>query len=395
MQYDFTTVLNRFGTGSTKWEEMKKYGITDSSIVPLSNAEMEFDNAPEIKQGLIDYIGKAVLSYFDPQPDYFETVKTWFERRYNFCFDVSAVVPNPSIHAALCTAIMAYSNEGDGILVMQPTWPGFLGSVRNTGRKIIDHELVEQDCVYSIDFERLEAQLSAPECKMILLCSPHNPVGRCWTKDELTTIGELCVKHDVIIVSDEIHADLTMPGYRHYPIATLSPEIAARTVTFTGASKAFNLAGLDTSNVIITDEALRTKFRQARRKEGFSDPNMIGLKALELAYTKGESWLRECVDVIAENARYVTEFLREEIPQVRCTRLEATYLMWLDFRQLGLDEKELEKGLMEDAHLFMDDGYYFGVGGSRFVRMNIACPKAVLVTAMGRMRDWVRSLPKE
>lgn len=392
MKYDFTTIFDRYNTGSTKWDEMLKYGVTRRDIVPLSNAEMEFANAPEIKEGLLEFVRNTALSYYDPQPPYFKAVREWFEKRHDFVFSEDCIVPNCSIHAALCTAISAYTQPGDGIVVMQPTWPGFLGAVRNSGRVLIDNLLVEKDCVYSIDFGLLEKQLSEEKTKMLMLCSPHNPVGRSWTYGELKTIGDLCVKYGAVIVSDEIHADLTMPGHKHIPIATLSPEIAARTVTFTGASKAFNLAGLDSSNVIITDEEMRKLYRKARRSEGLSDPNMIGLKACELAYTKGEQWLDECVEAINSNAHFVKSYLEKYIPKVRCTDLEATYLMWLDFRALGMDCHVLEKELMEKANLFMDDGFYFGAGGECFVRMNIACPEAVLAFALERLKNWVNSL---
>lgn len=392
MKYDFETVLNRSNTGSTKWEEMKKYGLGDCGIVPLSNAEMEFRNAPEITEGLREYISNTVLSYFDPQETYFDAVINWFARRYDFRFERKCVIPNPSLHCALCTALYAYSQPGDSIVVMQPTWPGFLGAVKRSGRTIVTNRLLENDDVYSIDFELLEEQLSDPSAKMMLLCSPHNPVGRVWTREELERIGSLCVKHGIVIVSDEIHADLTMPGFRHYPIATISPEIAARTVTFTGASKAFNLAGLDTSNVIITDDDMRTKYMNMRRNEGISNPNMLGLKACELAYTKGEKWLEECIGVIAQNADTVSEYLRDRLPSIKCTRLEGTYLMWLDFRSLGMDYTELEEALMRKAHLFMDDGYYFGEGGKGFVRMNISCPRSVIIQSLDRLEKWVSSL---
>ena len=390
--YDFTTILNRFGTGSRKWDEMRDYGITDNSIIPMSTAEMEFDNAPEIKAGLAEYARSAVLSYFDPQPDYFETVRMWQEKRHGFKMPVEAVIPNNSLHAALATSIMAYTAEGEGVLVMVPVWPSFFAMPTRLGRRVIFHDLVEKDCIYSIDFDRLDRDLATPGCKMMLLCSPHNPVGRSWTREELETIVSLCAKHGVTIVSDEIHADLTLPGYRHIPIASVSEEAASRTVTFTSASKAFNLAGLDTASVFIINPELRRRYFEARRKEGLSSPNMLGLKACELAYKKGAPWLDECVATLAENAAYVTNFIKTIKPEIRCSPLQATYLMWLDFRSLGLGNKELEEGLVKGARIFVDCGYHFGNGGEGFVRMNIACPLQAIAEALDRVKVWVETI---
>lgn len=392
MDYDFSTILNRSNTGSAKWDEMVKYNIMDPQIIPLSSAEMEFRNAPEIIDGLRQYLGSAILSYYDPLPSYFEAVRNWFGRRHKFAFDNDCIIPNVNLHSAVCTAVCAYSDQNDGIIVFQPCWPGFQGAVKATERTLLSCELTESEGKYTIDFERFELLTENPRAKALLLCSPHNPVGRVWKYEELKKIAEICEKNHIVVVSDEIHADLTLPGYHHIPIATISEASALNTVTFTGASKAFNLAGLDTSNIIIQNKTLREKFIRAKRSFGLGFPNMLGLKACELAYTRGEPWLNECIKVIADNADYVTKFLRDRIPVLSCTVLEGSYLMWLDFRKLEMDCKILEEALMHDAKLFMDDGYYFGDGGEGFIRMNIACPHAVLHSALHRLESWVNSL---
>lgn len=395
MAYDFTTVLNRFGTGSGKWEEMKAYGIADASVTPMSTAEMEFDNAPEIKRGLADYALGAVLSYYDPQPAYFEAVANWLRDRQGFLVDREAIIPNNSLHAALATAVMAFSGPDDAVLVPHPVWPCFISTVRRLGRREIVHELVEKDLLYAFDFDQLDRDLADPACKLMLLCSPHNPVGRSWTRRELETIAALCARHGVTIVSDEIHADLTLPGFTHVPIATVSPDTAARTVTFTSASKAFNLAGLDSANVIIPNAGLRARYLEARRREGLSSPNMLGLKACELAYTKGATWLDQCRATIAGNAKFIAKFLAENTPGIKCSPLEATYLLWVDFRSLGLDGPALERELVDKARIFAGGGHHFGHGGEGFVRINIACPLSTVEDAFGRIAGWVRALRQQ
>lgn len=397
VHYDFETMLNRWGTGSTKWEEMAQYGITpDQGIIPMSNAEMEFYNPPEVIEGLKEFLDKTVLAYFRPMDSYYDAIIDWMKIRFDWQIEKEWICPFPGVHGALASILRAMTEKGDGVIVMEPTWPGFFHVLEQNGRVCVNSPLLcdEASFTYHIDFKDLEIKASDPNNKMIFFCSPHNPVGRVWNREELQRVAEICIANNVIIVSDELHADLIMPGYRHTVLASLSQEIQRHTITCTAPSKTFNLAGLCTSNIIISDPLLRDRFNQRKSADGIIRPAMLGMKACELAYSHGGKWLDACIQVLDENRRYVTEFLTEKLPCIRATPLEGSYLMWMDLRPLGLPYRELEKQLMAKAKVFFDDGYYFGKAGEGFVRVNIACPKAAVVDAMERLYKWVSTLEK-
>ena len=388
MKYDFTTILNRYNTGSTKWEEMKEFGIDDPSIVPMSNAEMEFANAPEITEGLRDFLKTAVLSYYNPTPSFFSAISGWFERKYGVSVPQEHILACHNIHITSSIAVETFTEPGDGVLMLMPTWPGFFKAINRQGRHIVPSELVNTDGYYTIDYEDFEKKAADPHNRMMFLCSPHNPVGRVWKREELKRLADICLKHEVIVVSDEIHCDLVRPGYQHIPMIDISPESAQNTVLFFGCSKVFNLAGLDTSAVVIPNEKLREQFKKVRDDRGMVRPNMLGVKAMELALNQGEKWLAEVNSVIDANAAFVEQFVAEQMPKIRCTHLEGTYLMWLDLRKLEGDREKMELSLMNDARLFIDDGHYFGEGGPGFERVNIAVPFQVLEDAMHRLKAW-------
>ncbi len=393
MKYDFETMLNRFDTGSTKWEEMRKYGITpEMGIIPMSNAEMEFFNPPEVIEGLRDYLSGAVLAYFQPTQNYFNAVTGWMRERHNWEVERQWVVPYPGIHGALCSVLGAYTKPGDGVIMMPPTWPGFFHVLEAYGCTRVDNPLIHRDGTYFIDFADLEAKAKDPKNNLLFFCSPQNPAGRVWSREELLRVAEICLANDVLIISDEVHSDLIMPGYTHIPMAALSREISMRTITCTAPSKTFNLAGMYASNIIIENEELRAAFNKVRSKYGVFRPNMLGMKACELAYAKGGPWLDACIEKIDENRRLVERFVAEKLPMFRVTRMEATYLMWIDMRALGLPAEELERALMEDAKVFFDDGYYFGEEGRGFQRVNIACPAEAVQVALDRLYAWVQTL---
>ncbi len=393
MKYDFETMLNRYDIGSTKWEEMRKYGITpDMRIMPMSNAEMEFYNPPEVMEGLREYLRNAVLAYFTPTDNYYDTVIAWMRARHNWNIKKEWIVPYPGIHGALCTALGAYTQPGDGIIMMPPTWPGFFHVLEEYGCQRVDNPLIHKEDTYYIDFDDLEAKAREPENKLLFFCSPQNPAGRVWTREELLRVADICLRNDVRIISDEVHSDLIMPGHVHVPLAALSPEISAHTITCTAPSKTFNLAGMYASNIIIENEELRAAFNKIRAKHGVFRPNMLGMKACELAYAKGGAWLDACIDKIDENRRLVEAFVAKKLPMLKVTKMEGTYLMWIDMRGLGLSAEELERALMEDAHVFFDDGYYFGDEGRGFQRVNVACPTEAVLTALERLYAWIQTL---
>lgn len=390
-EYDFTTVIDRRGIGSLKWDEMAEYGVTGDGIVPLSNAEMEFYNCPEITEGLQQYLDHIVMSYFRPLPSYYEAVCSWFERRHAFKFAPECIVPNNSLHMAVETAITAFTKPGDGVMMFTPVWPGFFFG-NGSDRHEVHLPLIPKDNTYFIDFDAFEKAAQDPENTLLLFCSPHNPAGRVWRRDELERVADICARNNVLIISDEIHCDIVRPGFTHIPMASVNETAANITVMLSGCSKCFNIAGLDTSNIIILNGELRKRFQRRRGEQGMTRPNMLGLKATELGLTKGEEWLDQCNAVIDGNFKLVKNFLRERLPMITCTELEATYLMWLDMRALGIEAEELGKRLMAEAKLFLDDGFYFGEGYEGFQRVNIAVPEKVILAAMERLEAFVKSL---
>lgn len=396
MLYDFSTILNRFDIGSTKWEEMRKYGITpEMHIIPMSNAEMEFYNAPEIVEGIKEYVDKTVMAYFTPTQSYFDAVIGWMKRRHQWPVKREWIVPYPGIHGALCMMLQAYVKPSEGVIVMPPTWPGFFHAINENLCKRVDSPLIHRGNTYYIDFEDLEQKAKDPNNTILFFCSPQNPVGRVWTRTELERVGRICMENDVLIVSDELHSDFIMPGYKHIPFATVSSEFSTKLITCTAPSKTFNLAGLIASNVIIENETLREAFQKQKSRCGIFRPDMLAMKACELAYTKGDAWLDACVAKIAENAELVTSYIEKYMPMLKVTRLEGSYLMWVDMRELGLNNDQLESALMKDACVFFDDGYYFGEEGNGFERVNIACPTECVQQALDNLRRWIDGLKQE
>lgn len=395
MRYDFDTVIKRYNCGSEKWEDLKKFGVTpEMDVMPMGNAEMEFPNAPEIIKGLKEYLSKTVLAYYeyDLDHEYLETVSWWMKHRHDWDVSVESIVPCPGLHCGTPLAAQAFSKPGEGIIVMEPTWPGFFGSIRMPGMYRITSPLFEENGRWYIDFDNLEEKASDPRNTMLMFCSPQNPVSRVWSKEELEKVAEICLKHNVTILSDELHSDLTMPGFKHYSFASIDPEVAQHSIICTAPSKSFNLAGLSTSNVIIPNSSMRETYKNAMKANYIQGPNMLGIKACQFAYRRAEKWLDACVAKIESNAKFVNDYLKNNLPMISAAPFEATYLMWLDFRKLNVPHKKLEQDLTK-AKVFFDAGYYFGkVGCEGYERVNIACPTQALKEALDRVAEYVNSL---
>jgi cystathionine beta-lyase len=392
-RYDFETILNRFNIGSAKWEDMRRYGVTENSgIVPMSNAEMEFPIPPEVEEGLCQFIHNGSLSYFRPVQSYYDAVVDWMKRRHDWDIQQDWIIPFPGISGALSLVLEVLTEPGDGIIVMPPTWPGFFHIINSISRTRVDNPLIKTSDSYEIDFDDLERKAKDPETKVLFFCSPHNPVGRVWTRDELERVGDICLENGVVIVSDEIHCDLIMPGYRHIPFAAVSPQLADSVITCGAPSKTFNLAGLFTSHIIAADEGLRQKVQERKSRIGILRPNLLGMKACELAYNFAGGWLDQCLAKVLENSEYVKAYLSSDLPMLKIDRLEGSYLMWMDLNGLGLGHEELDQGLMRDAHVFFDGGHFFGEEGRGYQRVNVACPTKAVEATMGRLGQWVKTL---
>ncbi len=391
--YDFTTVLSRKGKGSSKWNMMYADAPElEEGIVPLSVADMEFRNAPEIIHGLQEFLQDAVLGYTMPTKEYMDAVIGWMKRRHGFQVDESWIVNTSGVVPALFTAVRAYTNPGDGVIVCPPVYYPFYSSVEAQGRVVVRVPLVEENNLYSMDFEKLEEAAKDPKNKMFLFCTPHNPVGRVWTEEELEKVAEICLKNDVLVVADEIHHDLILPGHTHRVFHTLSPEVAARTITCTAASKTFNIAGMKNSNIIISDEKLREVFVEEQERSADKSVGILSLKATQLAYEHGEAWLEELLTVIDKNRQTVCDFFEKKIPEIRTTPLEGTYLLWIDFRALGMSHRELERFMTKEAKIYFDEGFWFGKEGRGFERINLAAPTQVISDALERLERALKRL---
>ncbi|MEA4874857.1 MalY/PatB family protein [Anaerorhabdus sp.] len=396
MYYDFETLINRSELGSSKWLGMiQKKPNVSKEIVPFSVADMEFKNAPEIIEGLKEYLDETILGYTSPTENYLDSVVNFMNRHHNWEIDKSWIVTAPGVVPALAHAIRGFTNPGDGVIIMTPVYYPFFACVTMNNRVIVENPLVDNEGHYEINFEDLELKASNAKNKILLFCSPHNPIGRVWTKDELEKVAAICLKHDVLIISDEIHFDLIMPGYEHTVMATLSDEVADKCIVCTAPSKTFNLAGMQTSNLVIKNENLRERMKSAMLEVAFLSCGTLGYKACELAYTRCDLWLEELIMKINENKNIVEEFCKEHIPEIKVYPLEGTYLQWLDLRAFGLNNEELEKAMIEDCELFFDEGYIFGEAGTGFERINIACPTDVLLEGLRRLAKWAETKRKE
>ena len=388
MKYDFETVVPRKNVGSSKWDGMlNKNPDLPEDIIPFSVADMEFLNAPEISNGLQEYIGTYPLGYVFPTEDYVNSVVGWMKRRHNWDVKPEWLLNTAGVVSAFYTAVKAFTNVGDGVMIMTPVYYPFYSAISLNDRTMVETKLIRNGSRYEIDFDDFEKKAADPNTKLLLLCSPHNPCSRIWTKEELERMGQICIKHDVFIVSDEIHFDLVMPGYHHTVFASISDELADHCMVCTAPSKTFNLAGLETSNIFIPNAERRARYLKEQRTINHKPRcNAIGYKACELAYTYGDKWLDEAINVIAENKRIIEEFFAKEFPQIKLIDFEATYLLWMDWNGLGLDYKELERINENEAYLFFDEGYLFGEQGQGFERWNLACPTSYVKAALERMK---------
>ena len=386
MKYDFETLRDRRGTGSDKWELMLQQNPNAGDSVPLSVADMEFVNPPEITEGLKAYLDKAILGYTKPTDGYYDAVIDWERRRHGFSVERQWIVPTSGVVPAIYYMVSAYTEPGEGVIIMPPVYYPFRMAIEDTGRSVVENPLICTEHGYQIDFQDLEEKAAREEVKLLIFSNPHNPVGRVWKREELERLAHICLKYGVFVISDEIHQDLVMPGHRHVSMGTLEPRLVENCAVCTAPSKTFNTAGLSTSNMIIPDAERREAFVRMKDRVKGGQGNMIGYRACEIAYNQCEQWLEQLLEQINENRLMVEGFFAEHFPKVRVYTMEGTYLMWLDFNPLGYSFQELERKLQQEARVFLDEGYIFGRQGEGFERINIACPSRVLKEALERMK---------
>lgn len=383
---DFDEIIDRRNTCSIKYDFAARRGKPEG-LLPLWVADMDFKSPDCVIRALEEKARHGIFGYSDSLDDYFQVLKGWFSSRFGWEIKPEWLVKTPGVVYAVNTAVRALTNEGDSVLIQPPVYYPFTEAIRANKRRLIANQLNYTGGRYSIDFDDFEKKIIDNDVKLFILCSPHNPVGRVWTMDELTRMGDICLKHGVTVVSDEIHADFTYPGHTHNVFADIKQEFKDMTITCTAPTKTFNLAGLQISNIFIPNGSLRSRFRHEINRSGYSQPNIMGLVACKAAYAEGSEWLSELRAYLKGNLNLLSSFLEKNIPQVRLVEPEGTYLVWLDFKELGLTDKQLDDFIVNKTGLWLDGGTMFGAGGEGFQRINIACPKSILEMAMLQLKQ--------
>ena len=416
-KYNFDKIINRKGTNCLKYDYAVERG-KPADVLPLWVADMDFQVSEEITKSLHAAVEHGIYGYTQPKDAYYNALIHWMEKNHKWTTKREWIVKTPGVVFALGAAVKAFTEPGDAILIQNPVYYPFTNIIRDNDRRVVDNTLVyhpatertvvsaatddayEQQInnvgtvspAYQIDFEDFERKIEQEHVKLFILCNPHNPVGRVWTKEELQKLGEICLRHHVIVVSDEIHNDFVYPGYEHTVFANVDPRFAEFTVTCTAPSKTFNLAGLQISNIFIPNERLRKAFQKEVDRTGYDEPNAMGVVACEAAYRAGEDWLDQLRAYLLENLNFLRNYLQEKIPQIHLVEPEGTYLVWLDCSELGITGKELDQFIVEKAGLWLDGGSMFGPSGAAFQRVNIACPRATLELALDKLKAAVDSL---
>lgn len=382
---NFDKVINRKNTRCLKYDFAERRGMP-KDVLPLWVADMDFETSSYVEDALVERAKEGIFGYSEVQTPYFEIVRDWMKKHHDWDVQEKWLIKTPGIVMALAMAVKAYTQPGEGVLLQLPVYYPFSEVIKDNGRNVVSNTLyLGEDNRYHIDFEDFERKIIEENIKLFFLCNPHNPVGRVWSKQELTQMGDICVKHGVIVVSDEIHQDFVFKG-KHTVFASLKKEYEDISITCTSPSKTFNLAGLMMSNIFIVNRELRHKFRRELDAAGISQLGIMGLVACEAAYKDGEVWYQAMLSYVKENIAFTKEFVEKNLPGVTMIDLEGTYLVWLDFRKTGLSVDELEHRVIHKAKLWLDSGKIFGECGNGFQRINVACPRSILEEALNRIK---------
>lgn len=380
--YNFDKVINRRQTNCLKYDGEKAF---DSQMIPMWVADMDFETLPEVKIALEKRAQHGIFGYASPNDPYYQSVINWMKKRHHFQIEKNWIITTPGIVTSLKLAVRAYTKENDKVMVMKPVYYPFDDAIAINKRVVVECPLVFTNNHYYCDFELFEKTIVENQIKLFILCNPHNPVGKVWTREELYQIGTICKKHHVIVVSDEIHMDFVYEGYQHVPFYNVDESFKEFCIICTAPSKTFNLASLHTSNIIIANEELRNLFVNEKHAAGVTSPNIFGLDACEAAYTYGAEWVDELINYLKGNIDYMKQFLETRLPDLKMIEPEGLYLIWVDMRALGMNKNELEDFMLNKAHLWLDEGYVFGTGGEGFERFNIACPRSLLKKALEQL----------
>lgn len=385
--YNFDKIVDRLDTDNVKYDLREPY-FGKADVLPMWVADMDFETPDFVREAIQKRAQHPIYGYSFRPKAYFTSIINWVNRRHQWKLEKDWILFSPGIVPALNMATLTFTKPGDGILVQPPVYFPFFSAITNHNRKIVENQLIYQEGKYTIDFNDFENK--AKDASMFFLSNPHNPVGRLWTKDELQKMGEICVKNNVIIIADEIHCDLTLPGFRYVPMASLSEEISGKTITCIAPSKTFNMAGMSTSSLVIEDKTLRNQFEQTIEHVHVGSGNLFGNVASIAAYTHGDQWLDELLMYIENNFKLLEDFIKNEMPALHLIKAEATYLAWIDFRRTGLSDDEIKQKLLDEAKLGLSPGPVFGSGGEGFQRMNLATPKTNILDALERLKSVFR-----
>ena len=385
MKYDFDKTIDRRATNSYKWDS------APGGVLPMWVADMDFRTAPAIIDALQKRVAHGIFGYTRVPDAYYDAVTSWFSRRHGWDIDREWIIYTSGVVPAVSAVIKALTVPGDKVIVQTPVYNCFFSSTRNNGCEIVSNPLRRTTDTYEMDFDALERCAADPRAKVMLLCNPHNPAGRVWTPDELTRLGNICLRNGVTVVADEIHCELVYQGFKYTPFASLSDAFLHRSVTCVSPSKAFNIAGLQIANIVAFDNDLRSRIDKAININEVCDVNPFGVAATIAAYNEGEEWLNQLVDYLHGNYEAMAEFCRRELPEFPITRLEGTYLVWMDCSSLGMPSDALEHALLDDARLWLNAGTMYGAEGEGYMRWNIACPRSVMLDGLNRFLNFVRS----
>ncbi|MCP4176469.1 MAG: pyridoxal phosphate-dependent aminotransferase [bacterium] len=403
MRYSFDKEIDRINSNSIKWNYIqdendcnviKKTDAYSGSdrILPMWVADMDFACPQPVIDALATRALHGIFGYSGTSESYLNSIVNWMKKRHNWNIKSEWICTSPGVVPAINMLIKTFTNPEDKVIIQTPVYYPFFSAIKNNKCRIIENPLIKDNDKYKIDFDDFDQKTKDHSVKLFVLCSPHNPVGRVWTHEELKKIGEICLKNNVLVISDEIHSDLVFKGYKFTPYASIDETFKENSIVCTAASKTFNLAGLHTSNIIIANERLRSKFLETMYSNGLAGMNTFGLVATETAYNEGEEWLEQVLAYIHDNFKFLKNYIKENIPEIKVTDTEATYLIWLDFRDLNLTQKKLKEFTLKKAGIFFDEGFIFGEPGIGFERINIACPRSILEEALTKLKKAVKSL---
>lgn len=387
MSFDFDSITPRQNSGSYKWDISN-----DPELLPMWVADMDFKTAPAIIDALEQRVRHGIFGYTKVPDAYYSATQHWFVTRHQFNIEREWMLYTSGVVPALSAILRAITEPGDKVLVQTPVYNCFFSSIRNMGCEILESPLIQHEGRFEMDFADLEQKAALPDVRALLLCNPHNPVGRAWTATELHRLGEICQRHGVLVISDEIHCDLVFPHQKHQPYATLGAEFLTQSITCLSPSKTFNIAGLQIANIVVADPVLRSRIDKALNIHEVCDVNPFGVTATIAAYTNGAEWLDALRHYLYENYQLVTDFISKELPALKLTIQEATYLTWIDCRALGISSAVITRQLSEKAHLLVNEGSLYGSPGEGFIRLNIACPRQVLAEGLLRLKSGLNAM---